>query len=298
MDFDSLDDFLNHSQNRVQQYLNTAIGQRRASGPLSQAMAYSAVRGGKRVRAALVYAGARACGVDHAALDPLAAAVEAMHAYSLIHDDLPAMDDDALRRGQPSCHVAFDEATAILAGDALQALAFELLASAQGPHLNAAQCLAMVACLAQASGAKGMVAGQMLDMAAAHDAVSLAQLERLHSLKTGALIVASVELGALSHSHVSAEQMDCLRTYAQAIGLAFQVQDDILDIEGDTATLGKNQGSDLINDKSTYPSLLGMAAAKMRLMELHQQAKASVLGFGAAAEPLVWLADFIVSRKH
>ncbi len=298
MDFDSLDDFLNHSQNRVQQYLNTAIGQRRASGPLSQAMAYSAVRGGKRVRAALVYAGARACGVDHAALDPLAAAVEAMHAYSLIHDDLPAMDDDALRRGQPSCHVAFDEATAILAGDALQALAFELLASAQGPHLNAAQCLAMVACLAQASGAKGMVAGQMLDMAAAHDAVSLAQLERLHSLKTGALIVASVELGALSQSHVSAEQMDCLRTYAQAIGLAFQVQDDILDIEGDTATLGKTQGSDLINDKSTYPSLLGMAAAKMRLMELHQQAKASVLGFGAAAEPLVWLADFIVSRKH
>lgn len=298
MDFDSLEDFLSHSQNRVQQYLNTAIGQRRASGPLSQAMAYSAVRGGKRVRAALVYAAARACGVDHAALDPLAAAVEAMHAYSLIHDDLPAMDDDALRRGQPSCHIAFDEATAILAGDALQALAFEFLASAQGPLLSAGQCLNMVASLAQASGAKGMVAGQMLDMAAAHDAVSLAQLERLHSLKTGALIVASVELGALSQSHVSTEQMDNLRTYAQAIGLAFQVQDDILDIEGDTATLGKAQGSDLINDKSTYPSLLGMAAAKMRLMELHQQAKESVLGFGAAAEPLLWLADFIVSRKH
>jgi geranylgeranyl pyrophosphate synthase len=298
LDFDSLEDFLSHSQNRVQQYLNTAIGQRRASGPLSQAMAYSAVRGGKRVRAALVYAAARACGVDHAALDPLAAAVEAMHAYSLIHDDLPAMDDDALRRGQPSCHIAFDEATAILAGDALQALAFEFLASAQGPQLSAGQCLNMVASLAQASGAKGMVAGQMLDMAAAHDAVSLAQLERLHSLKTGALIVASVELGALSQSHVSTEQMDNLRTYAQAIGLAFQVQDDILDIEGDTATLGKAQGSDLINGKSTYPSLLGMAAAKMRLIELHQQAKESLLGFGAAAEPLVWLADFIVSRKH
>jgi geranylgeranyl diphosphate synthase type II len=298
LDFDSLEDFLSHSQNRVQQYLNTAIGQRRASGPLSQAMAYSAVRGGKRVRAALVYAAARACGVDHAALDPLAAAVEAMHAYSLIHDDLPAMDDDALRRGQPSCHIAFDEATAILAGDALQALAFEFLASAQGPQLSAGQCLNMVASLAQASGAKGMVAGQMLDMAAAHDAVSLAQLERLHSLKTGALIVASVELGALSQSHVSTEQMDNLRTYAQAIGLAFQVQDDILDIEGDTATLGKAQGSDLINGKSTYPSLLGMAAAKMRLIELHQQAKESLLGFGAAADPLVWLADFIVSRKH
>ena len=298
MDFDSLDDFLNHSQTRVHQYLNTAISQRRASGPLSQAMAYSAVRGGKRVRAALVYAAARACGVDHAALDPLAAAVEAMHAYSLIHDDLPAMDDDALRRGQPSCHIAFDEATAILAGDALQALAFEFLASAHGPQLNAAQCLAMVACLAQASGARGMVAGQMLDMAATHDAVSLAQLERLHSLKTGALIVASVELGALSQSQVSAEQIDYLRTYAQAIGLAFQVQDDILDIESDTATLGKTQGSDLINDKSTYPSLLGMTAAKMRLMELHQQAKVSVLGFGTAAEPLIWLADFIVSRKH
>ena len=208
------------------------------------------------------------------------------------------MDDDALRRGQPSCHIAFDEATAILAGDALQALAFEFLASAHGPQLNAAQCLAMVACLAQASGARGMVAGQMLDMAATHDAVSLAQLERLHSLKTGALIVASVELGALSQSQVSAEQIDYLRTYAQAIGLAFQVQDDILDIESDTATLGKTQGSDLINDKSTYPSLLGMTAAKMRLMELHQQAKVSVLGFGTAAEPLIWLADFIVSRKH
>jgi len=298
LDFDSLEGFLSHSQIRVEQYLNTAIGQRRASGVLSQAMAYSAVQGGKRVRAALMYGAARACGVDHAALDPLAAAVESMHAYSLIHDDLPAMDDDALRRGQPSCHVAFDEATAILAGDALQALAFEFLASAQGPKISAEQCLAMVACLAQASGAKGMVAGQMLDMAAAHDAVNLAQLEHLHRLKTGALIVASVEIGALSQSHVSPKQIDNLRAYAQAIGLAFQVKDDILDIEGDTATLGKAQGSDLINDKSTYPALLGMTAAKARLMELHQQAKDAVAGFGAAAEPLVWLADFIVNRKH
>ena len=298
MDFDSLDDFLNHSQNRVQQYLNTAISQRRASGVLSQAMAYSAVRGGKRVRAALVYGTARACGVDHASLDPLAAAVEAMHAYSLIHDDLPAMDDDALRRGQPSCHIAFDEATAILAGDALQALAFELLASAQGPHMSAQQCLAMVICLAQAAGAEGMVAGQMLDMAAAHDAVSLAQLERLHSLKTGALIVASIEIGALAQGQVSDEQRLHLRSYGQAIGLAFQVQDDILDIEGETATLGKAQGSDLMNDKSTYPALLGMKAAKQRLLELHQQAQESVAEFGAAAQPLVWLADFIVTRKH
>lgn len=298
MDFDSLEGFLSHSQIRVEQYLNTAIGQRRASGVLSQAMAYSAVQGGKRVRAALMYGAARACGVDHAALDPLAAAVESIHAYSLIHDDLPAMDDDALRRGQPSCHIAFDEATAILAGDALQALAFEFLASAQGPKISAEQCLAMVACLAQASGAKGMVAGQMLDMAAAHDAVNLAQLEHLHRLKTGALIVASVEIGALSQSHVSPKQIDNLRAYAQAIGLAFQVKDDILDIEGDTATLGKAQGSDLINDKSTYPALLGMTAAKARLMELHQQAKDAVAGFGAAAEPLVWLADFIVNRKH
>jgi len=298
LDFDSLDDFLNHSQNRVQQYLNTAISQRRASGVLSQAMAYSAVRGGKRVRAALVYGTARACGVDHASLDPLAAAVEAMHAYSLIHDDLPAMDDDALRRGQPSCHIAFDEATAILAGDALQALAFELLASAQGPHMSAQQCLAMVICLAQAAGAEGMVAGQMLDMAAAHDAVSLAQLERLHSLKTGALIVASIEIGALAQGQVSDEQRLHLRSYGQAIGLAFQVKDDILDIEGETATLGKAQGSDLMNDKSTYPALLGMTAAKQRLLELHQQAQESVAEFGAAAQPLVWLADFIVTRKH
>jgi geranylgeranyl diphosphate synthase type II len=296
--FDSLEDFLNHSKSRVEQYLNTAINQRRASGVLSQAMTYSAVQGGKRVRAALVYGAARACGVDHAALDPLAAAVEALHAYSLIHDDLPAMDDDALRRGKPSCHVAFDEATAILAGDALQALAFELLASAQGPQISADKCLAMVVCLAQASGAKGMAAGQMLDMAAEHDAVNLAQLEYLHCLKTGALIVASVEIGALSQNAVSPDQIDKLRSYAQAIGLAFQVQDDILDIEGDTKTLGKAQGSDVINDKSTYPALLGMPAAKARLMELHQQAKESVAEFGVAAEPLVWLADFIVTRKH
>lgn len=298
MNFDSLEDFLSHSKNRVDQYLNTAISQRRASGILSQAMAYSAVQGGKRVRAALVYGAARACGVDGAALDPLAAAVEAIHAYSLIHDDLPAMDDDALRRGMPSCHVAFDEATAILAGDALQALAFELLASAQGPQISAEKCLAMVGCLAQASGAKGMVAGQMLDMAAEHDAVNLAQLEHLHCLKTGALIVASVEIGALSQGDISAHQIDKLRCYAQAIGLAFQVKDDILDIEGDTKTLGKAQGSDVINDKSTYPALLGMAAAKVRLMDLHQQATQSVTQFGVAAEPLVWLADFIVTRKH
>ncbi|MDC9719423.1 MAG: polyprenyl synthetase family protein [Gammaproteobacteria bacterium] len=298
MDFDSLEDFLSHSKGRVEQYLNTAIGQRRTSGVLSQAMAYSAVQGGKRVRAALVFGAARACGIDHAGLDPLAAAVEAMHAYSLIHDDLPAMDDDALRRGHPSSHVAFDEATAILAGDALQALAFELLAAAHGPQLSSEQCLSMVNCLAQASGAKGMVAGQMLDMAAEHDAVNLAQLEQLHQLKTGALIVASIHIGALAQKQVSAEQIDKLRVYGQAIGLAFQVQDDILDIEGDTQTLGKAQGSDLMNDKSTYPSLLGMTAAKARLMELHQQAIDAVSEFGASADPLVWLADYIVTRKH
>ena len=298
MEFDALDDFLSHSQRRVEQYLNSAISQRRASGVLSQAMAYSTVQGGKRVRAALVYGAARACGIDHACLDPLAAAVEALHAYSLIHDDLPAMDDDALRRGQPSCHMAFDEATAILAGDALQALAFELVAQAHGPQLNAEQCIAMVASLAKAAGAKGMVAGQMLDMAAEKDAVNLKQLENLHCLKTGALIVASVEMGALAQAQVDETQLDSLREYAQAIGLAFQVQDDILDIESDTQTLGKAQGSDVLNDKSTYPSLLGMPAAKQRLNDLHQQAIKAVSEFGDRAQPLTWLADFIVTRKH
>ncbi len=164
--------------------------------------------------------------------------------------------------------------------------------------MNAQQCLAMVTCLAQAAGAEGMVAGQILDMAAAHDAVSLAQLERLHSLKTGALIVASIEIGALAQVQVSDVQRLHLRSYGQAIGLAFQVKDDILDIEGETATLGKAQGSDLMNDKSTYPALLGMTAAKQHLLELHQQAQESVAEFGAAAQPLVWLADFIVTRKH
>jgi len=298
VEFNTLDEFLAHSKTRVEQYLNTAISQRRASGVLSQAMAYSAVQGGKRVRAALVYGAARAVGVDHGALDPLAAAVEALHAYSLIHDDLPAMDDDALRRGQPSCHIAFDEATAILAGDALQALAFELVASAHGNQLGASQCLAMVSSLAEAVGAQGMVAGQMLDMAAEHDAVNLAQLEHLHRLKTGALIVSSVELGAMAQAQVTPEQLDSLRQYAHAIGLAFQVQDDILDVEGETSTLGKPQGSDVLNDKSTYPALLGMSLAKARLYELHQDAVSSVEEFGESANPLVWLADFIVTRQH
>lgn len=298
MRFNSLDEFLSHSKLRVEKTLNTAISENRASEILSEAMAYSAGQGGKRVRAALVYGAARACGVQGVALDPLACAVEAIHAYSLIHDDLPAMDDDALRRGKPSCHIAFDEATAILAGDALQALAFELLAQAHGAQISATQCLAMVTCLAQASGAKGMVAGQMLDMVAAHNTIDLAQLERLHELKTGALIGASVELGALSCSHVTDIQLDCLRHYAQAIGLAFQVQDDILDIESDTATLGKAQGSDVINEKSTYPALLGMAAAKERLGQLHHEAISNVQIFGEAAQPLIWLADFIVTRKH
>ncbi|MCO4838242.1 MAG: polyprenyl synthetase family protein [Oceanospirillaceae bacterium] len=298
MHFDSLDEFLDHSKSRVEKTLNTVISRHGASETLSKAMAYSAGQGGKRVRAALVYGAARACGIEGAALDPLAGAVEAIHAYSLIHDDLPAMDDDDLRRGKPSCHIAFDEATAILAGDALQALAFELLTQAHGTQINAKQCLAMVSCLAQASGAKGMVAGQMLDMAAAHDAVDLSQLERLHELKTGALIVASVELGALSCAHVSPTQLEHLRHYAKAIGLAFQVQDDILDIESDTITLGKAQGSDVINEKSTYPALLGMKAAKERLSQLHHTATSNVKEFGEAAQPLIWLADFIVTRKY
>lgn len=297
MQFESLGDFLNHSKTRVEHILKLEIEQQNVSQSLSQAMAYSAAQGGKRVRAALVYGAAGALNVEHDGLDYLAAAVEAIHAYSLIHDDLPAMDDDALRRGQPTCHIAFDEATAILAGDALQAFAFEMLVKAKSPLITSTQCLAMVRCLARASGASGMVAGQMLDMAAEKKSVSLSELEKLHGLKTGALIVASIEIGALAKVDVTDLQMQCLTQYAKAIGLAFQVQDDILDIESDTQTLGKAQGSDIVNDKSTYPSILGMAEAKKHLHQLHQQAQQCLQGFGDQAAPLSWLADFIVNRK-
>lgn len=261
---------------------------------LKQAMRYSALNGGKRVRATLVYAASRAVSdKEPASIDRVACAVELIHAYSLVHDDLPAMDDDALRRGQPTCHIAFDEATAILAGDALQTLAFECLATS---GLPAEQRCELMLTLASASGAAGMVAGQDMDLAAEGKPISLTELESLHRHKTGALIRASVQMGAIA-ANATHEQKIALDNYAAAIGLAFQVQDDILDIESSTEQLGKQQGADLALNKSTYPSLLGLEPARQRARNLYNEAINALAVFGPDADPLKQLAQYIIERK-
>ncbi|MBK4714585.1 MULTISPECIES: (2E,6E)-farnesyl diphosphate synthase [Tenebrionibacter/Tenebrionicola group] len=232
------------------------------------AMQYGALLGGKRLRPFLVYATGEMFGVELQTLDIPAAAVECIHAYSLIHDDLPAMDDDALRRGQPTCHIKFGEAHAILAGDALQTLAFSILSNAPMSGVEIQQRLAMISELAQASGIAGMCGGQALDLAAEGQRITLEMLERIHSLKTGALIRAAVRLGALSAGDKGRRAMPLLDIYANNIGLAFQVQDDILDVVGDTATTGKSQGRDMQLGKSTYPALLGLEQARKKAQDL------------------------------
>jgi geranylgeranyl pyrophosphate synthase len=248
------------------------------------------------VRPLLVYAAAEAIiGNDQQpALDGIACAVEYIHAYSLVHDDLPAMDDDDLRRGNPTCHKKFDEATAILAGDALQSRAFELLTLLD---LDAEQRLALIATLAAAAGPRGMVGGQAIDLAAVQQRIDLAHLETMHRLKTGALIRAAVRMGAIA-AKADAQQLLALDQYAAAIGLSFQVQDDILDITSDTATLGKQQGADLIRDKPTYPALLGLEAARAKAAALHRDAIDALAQFGANAERLRQLSAFIIERDR
>lgn len=263
---------------------------------LQQAINYSLLLGGKRVRPLLVYASSAAINsnVDQHAADQLACAIEMVHAYSLIHDDLPAMDDDDLRRGQASCHIAFDEATAILAGDALQARAFGLLTEID---IDAEIRLQLIRQLSAAAGATGMVGGQMIDLAATGQQIDLAQLETLHRLKTGAMIEVSVTSGA-TLAGATATQLQALREYASAIGLAYQVRDDILDVEGDTGVLGKQQGTDARHNKPTYASLLGVPAAKQMALELHQQAQTALQVFNQQADPLRQLASYIIDRIH
>ena len=253
--------------------------------------------GGKRIRPLLVYAACEAFEGQQEQADAAACAVELIHAYSLVHDDLPAMDDDDLRRGQPTTHKAFDEASAILAGDALQSLAFEVLTDTQNIVISADTKLAMLATLARAAGPAGMVGGQAIDLAAVGKKIDQNALERMHRHKTGALIEASVQLGALASGKADAIGLCSLQRYAEAIGLAFQVQDDILDVESDTATLGKRQGADIARDKPTYPALLGLAAAKTYAQDLCDQALHALRPFGANAEPLRELARFIVERR-
>lgn len=265
---------------------------------LHRAMRYSTLDGGKRVRAVLVYMTGQVFDVPLQRLDGPACAVEMIHAYSLIHDDLPAMDNDDLRRGKPTCHKAFDDATAILAGDGLQALAFEVLASDPAMAAGAEQRLKMVAELARASGRAGMVGGQAIDMEAVGHSLTLEALQHMHRCKTGALLRASVRLGALAHPGLTNHEQNRLDTYADAIGLAFQIRDDILDVEADTATLGKPQGSDEARNKPTYTSLLGLEGARQKARELHAEALESLSGFGPSADPLRHIATYIVERAY
>ena len=275
----------------------TAAGTGEALDTISQACSYVLTNGGKRIRPTLVYAAAQALGhKGHGTdLDHVACALEMIHTYSLVHDDLPAMDDDDLRRGRPSCHKAFNEATAILAGDALQAWAFELLADA--PGFNAAQRVALIKSLAKAAGLQGMVGGQAMDIAATNSNVNLQQLQSMHAFKTGAIIRAALTMGGIA-ANASAEQLSALDTYGSHIGLAFQVVDDILDVEGNAETLGKTQGKDSKANKPTYVSLMGLDGAKKESQRLLQAALEALGEFGVSADSLRGLAHYIIARDR
>ncbi len=261
---------------------------------LHAAMRYSALGGGKRIRPALVYATGEFLGIPLATLDTAAAAIEMIHVYSLVHDDLPAMDDDALRRGRPTCHVAFDEATAILAGDALQVLAFEILTTTPA---SAESRVRMLQLLAVASGTSGMAGGQAIDLEATGRLLSVTEIEDMHLRKTGALIEASVALpiAISSPDRVTAER---LAHYAHALGLAFQIVDDLLDVEGDPSLLGKTVGADAARNKPTYPAVAGLEAARQRASSLTDEACAAMAPCNESAAMLQWLARFITTRSN
>jgi farnesyl diphosphate synthase len=270
-------------------------------GKMVEAMRHGALLGGKRLRPFLVYATGQMFGLSLENLDAPAAAVECIHAYSLIHDDLPAMDDDDLRRGQPTCHIKFGEANAILAGDALQTLAFSILADADMPDVALCDRLAMISELAKASGVAGMCGGQSLDLEAEGKQIDLQALEQIHRHKTGALIRAAVRLGALAAGEPGRAALPELDRYAAAIGLAFQVQDDILDVVGETEKIGKRQGSDQQLGKSTYPALLGLDSAKLKAWDLYQEALAALDSLATQSyntAPLRALANFIIERDN
>jgi len=289
---------LEHYRRRVDHKLADLLRpDREVPERLLAAMRYSVLGGGKRIRPLLVYASGELVGAAEDTLDSLAAAVELIHAYSLVHDDLPAMDDDDLRRGRPTTHRQFDEATAILAGDGLQALAFEVLAADAALAADPASQVKILTWLARAAGPAGMVGGQALDMAAEGQRIDERGLERIHRGKTGALIRASImmpsELGGLS----DAERAN-LDVFASDIGLVFQIRDDLLEVEQDTATLGKNAGSDSGNDKSTYPSTLGVEGARRRAAETHERAVNALRALGSRSDGLEWLSEFILNRSY
>ncbi len=294
--FSALDSLRTTCVARLDHSLDQLLPATSAASRLSEAMRYAALGGGKRIRPLLVYGAAELAGARHEQADIPAAAVELIHAYSLVHDDLPAMDDDDLRRGQPTCHIAFDEATAILAGDTLHTRAFELLAS-EGQY-RADTRIAMIRHLSRASGVDGMAAGQMQDMQAQGQQQTVAALEAMHYLKTGRLITVSLQLGYFAAEIDEPGLLDDLTRFGDAIGLAFQIQDDILDVTMDTEQLGKPSGSDEKHDKSTFPSLLGLDASRERARALCEQAQQVLSGYGDRATPLQQLAQYIVARNH
>lgn len=299
----SLSDFLSHSQQRVTNFIIAALQQQRSEfidshypplSKLKEANIYSISNGGKRLRPALVYAVAESFGgISEENQNLLAAAIECLHSYSLVHDDLPAMDDDDLRRGKPTCHIAYDEATAILVGDGLQSFAFELLSQLE---LEAEKVVAIIHYFSQAAGSFGMVGGQAIDLQSTNQTLSLEQLENMHRLKTGALIQAAVVMPALAVGANNAD-LQALKRYAAAIGLAFQVHDDVLDIESDTLTLGKSQGADASLNKATYPAILGLEQAKLKAQELVKNAQDALQTLNFSCQYLHQLADYITLRS-
>ncbi|MEM8844324.1 MAG: farnesyl diphosphate synthase [Pseudomonadota bacterium] len=295
----SLNDFLNYSSQRVENFFDHHLPSGKlAPERLHQAIHYSAMNGGKRIRPALVYATGKALRFDLDHLDCIAAAIELMHSYSLIHDDLPAMDDDDLRRGKPTCHKAFDEATAILAGDAMQALAFEILTNMSIPGPNADVRMQLTHQLAVAVGSSGMAGGQAMDLEAASKTLTIESLEEIHRKKTGCLIQACIDMSQCCCTYLTEQQRSNLLEFAQHVGIAFQIRDDILDEISDTETLGKPQGSDKELNKPTYISLLGIKKSEALCIDFFNRAQKSLRDFDKSADLLRLLAEYIVCRKH
>lgn len=298
-------DFSAHQQrcvSRIENFLDSVLTVNPENTPtrLEEAMRYAVLNGGKRLRALLVYSTGKALGAKWATLDAAAAAVELIHSYSLVHDDLPAMDNDDMRRGKPSCHKAFDETLAILTGDALQTLAFQLLSDSQLNPLSPEQQIRMIRILSESSGASGMVGGQALDMEATKSELplSLEQLSALHQQKTGALITASVLLGAIAAGCQDPKRLMALEQYAHSVGLAFQIQDDILDVTSNRETLGKTAGKDVLQEKSTFPAIIGLASAKQYIQSLHQKALDAIQFLEEKGTHLTSLSQLIIQRTY
>lgn len=297
-----LDD-LAHYQQRINQFISDKLADLAKNNPhndktLLAAMEYGLLIGGKRMRPYLAYITGAALSVEINTIDRIAAALECIHAYSLLHDDLPAMDDDDLRRGKPTCHIKFDEATAILAGDSLQTLAFDILTSQSMDGITTDKQLKLVQQLVNASGYQGMCGGQALDLSATNKTISLAELENLHQLKTGALLQASVLMVATCSPLASTNNIDNLTVFAQSVGLAYQVRDDIIDITSSEQELGKPSGSDLAANKSTYPALLGLQGAQQKADQLYQQALQALGNLPYNTHKLADFATFIIHRNN